>query len=147
MGLETNHLMIHIADYRLNLLSPERINESDFAKFRTGFGAVMQFIKHQQDETMEWIAGVKRFEAVDRETASLIKTTTGTDISFVEEGEMINMCKAWDNSLKQAKNEGAEEKQVENIRSLMKTMKLTAKQAMDALMIPAADQQKYAAQV
>ena len=57
------------------------------------------------------------------------------------------MCKAWDNSLKQAKNEGAEEKQVENIRSLMKTMKLTAKQAMDALMIPAADQQKYAAQV
>lgn len=33
------------------------------------------------------------------------------------------------------------------IRSLMKTMKLTAKQAVDALMIPAADQQKYAAQV
>lgn len=147
LGVTDERLLAFVPDYRLKLLSPERIDEPDFAKFRTGFGAIMQFIKHQQDESMEWIAGAKGFEAIDRETASLIKTTTGTDISFDEEGEMINMCKAWDNSLKQAKNKGAEEKQVENIRSLMETMKMTAKQAMDALKIPAAEQAKYAAQV
>ena len=49
--------------------------------------------------------------------------------------------------LKQQRREGAEQKQVENIRSLMETMKWTAKQAMDALKIPAAEQKKYATQV
>ena len=49
--------------------------------------------------------------------------------------------------LKQQRREGAEQKQVENIRSLMETMKWTAKQAMDALKIPVAEQKKYAAQV
>ena len=42
---------------------------------------------------------------------------------------------------------GAAEKQVENIRNLMETMKWTAKQAMDALKIPVSEQDKYAAQV
>ena len=147
LDMPDERLLSFVPDYRLNLLSPERISEPDFAKFRTGVGLVMQFIKHQQDESMEWLAEAKRFEAVDRETASLIKTATGADISLDEEGETINMCKAWDNSMKQAKTNGKEEERVNSIRNLMKTMNLTAKQAMDALLIPVADQQKYTAQV
>ena len=34
-----------------------------------------------------------------------------------------------------------------SIRNLMKTMNFSAKQAMDALMIPASEQKKYATQV
>ena len=147
LGVTDERLLAFVPDYRLNLLSPERIDEPDFAKFRTGLGAVMQFIKHQQDESMDWIAGVKRFEAVDRETASLIKTTTGTDISFDEEGEMINMCKAWDNSMQQAENRGKDTERINSIRKMMQKLNLTAKQAMDVLDIPAAEQPKYVAQV
>ena len=62
-----------------------------YDKFRTGLGAVMQFIKHQQDESMEWMEGVKRFEAVDRDTASLIKTATGADISLTRK-ESRSIC-------------------------------------------------------
>ena len=39
--------------------------------------------------------------------------------------------------------EGVDQNRVESIRNLMKTLKLTAQQAMDALLIPAADQSKY----
>jgi len=49
---------------------------------------------------------------------------------------------------KAAKKAVAETKKtmlVENIRSLMKTMKLTAKQAMDALQVPEDKQQEYMA--
>ncbi|MBR5908905.1 MAG: hypothetical protein IKZ66_02900 [Schwartzia sp.] len=60
---------------------------------------------------------------------------------------MINMGNAWNNSLKQAKNEAKDSERVNSIRSLMETLGLTAKQAMDALKIPAAEQAKYAAQV
>ena len=49
--------------------------------------------------------------------------------------------------LKQQRREGKEEERIESIRSLMETMKWTAKQAMDALKIPVAEQKKYAAQV
>ena len=43
--------------------------------------------------------------------------------------------------------EGADQNRLENIRSLMETMKLTAKQAMEALRIPEAEQPKYIARL
>ncbi len=48
---------------------------------------------------------------------------------------------------KDAHAAGVEETKINSIRALMETMKWTAKQAMDALKIPAAEQKKYAAQV
>ncbi|MBQ7516073.1 MAG: hypothetical protein IJS96_07290 [Schwartzia sp.] len=59
----------------------------------------------------------------------------------------MNMLNAWDNSMKQAENKGKDSERVKSIRSLMETLGLTAKQAMDALKIPAAEQEKYAARV
>ena len=41
--------------------------------------------------------------------------------------------------------EGIEQERVKNIQNLMESMKLTAQQAMDALMIPVSEQPKYAA--
>ena len=43
----------------------------------------------------------------------------------------------------EAHTEGREEGRTEDIRSLMETMKLSAKQAMDALRIPLSEQSKY----
>ena len=43
--------------------------------------------------------------------------------------------------------EGADQKCLENIRSLMESMKLTAKQAMEALKIPESEQSKYIARL
>ena len=41
--------------------------------------------------------------------------------------------------------EGIEQERIKNIQNLMESMKLTAQQAMDALMIPVSEQQKYTA--
>ena len=41
------------------------------------------------------------------------------------------------------KEDGRREKELENIQSLMETLKLTAKQAMDALKIPLSEQSVY----
>ena len=49
--------------------------------------------------------------------------------------------------LQKGRQEGSDQKQLQNIRSLMITMKWTAKQAMDALMISEADQSKYIARL
>ncbi len=51
--------------------------------------------------------------------------------------------KAENKGNKEGKKEGIREATVSNIRSMMETLKLTAKQAMDALKIPESDQQSY----
>ena len=94
-----------VQDYKLNLLTPADIAEEDFAKFRTGLGAVMQFAKHRNDNDVSWMEGNKRFEQMDWDTASLIKTVTGANIQ-IEKGESVNMWAAWENGINQARNDG-----------------------------------------
>ena len=115
----------------------------------------MQFAKHRNDQDVNWMAGNKRFEEMDRETADLIKTVTGADIRFDEKGEVVNMWAAWENGINQAKmdgrsegrNEGREEATLCNIRNLMETSGWSARQTMDAMKIPANEQERYAKQI
>ena len=102
---EDKRLLRFVPDYKLNLLTPADIAEADFAKFRTGLGAVMQFAKHQSDKDASWMEGNKRFERMDIDTASLIKTVTGANIP-IEEGESVNMWTGWKNWINQARNAG-----------------------------------------
>ncbi len=53
------------------------------------------------------------------------------------------MADAIEEKERKAENKGKKEATVTNIRSMMETLKLTAKQAMDALKIPESDQQSY----
>ena len=152
-------LLKFVPDYKLNLLTPSDIAEKDFGKFRTGLGAVMQFAKHRNDKNIDWMAGNKRFEEMDRETASLIKTVTGADIRFDEEGDVVNMWATWENGINQARNDGfndgfnsGETKGrdttiVTTIRNLMETSGWDARQTMNAMKIPASEQEKYAKQL
>ncbi len=155
LSVTDERLLKFVPDYKLNLLTPAQIAEEDFGKFRTGLGAVMQFAKHRNDQDVNWMAGNKRFEEMDRETADLIKTVTGADIRFDEKGEVVNMWAAWENGINQAKmdgrsegrNEGREEATLCNIRNLMETSGWSARQTMDAMKIPANEQERYAKQI
>ena len=61
LAMEDKRLLRFVQDYKLNLLTPADIAEEDFAKFRTGLGAVMQFAKHRNDKDVSWMEGNKRF--------------------------------------------------------------------------------------
>ncbi len=58
------------------------------------------------------------------------------------------MCEVMEELVREGREEGIERGKVESlvtsIRNLMKTMNLNAKQAMDALLVPAAEQEKIA---
>ena len=95
---------------------------------------------------------------MDWDTASLIKTVTGANIQ-IEKGESVNMWAAWENGINQARNDGYSDGKndgvaegmdlatVSNIRNLMETSGWDARQTMDALKIPANEQEKYAKQL
>ena len=57
------------------------------------------------------------------------------------------MCKAMEDMRNEALERGREEKLVENIRSLMQTLKFSAQQAMDALQVPLDKQNSYIAKL
>ena len=68
-----------------------------------------------------------------------------------EGGKPENMCKAMEDlreeSIQRGIQRGIDQNRIECIKSLMKTLKLTAQQAMDALLIPVSEQPKYLAKL
>ena len=106
--LNTNDEVIlsYVQDYKLNLIVPATIKDDEFDKFHTDLGAILQFIKHQSQEDNTWMQGYKRFEQVEREAVDVINKLTGTNINYEESEEVVNMCRAWDNSMTKAREEG-----------------------------------------
>ena len=153
LSVENKELLAFVPNYRLNLLAPNKIE--DFGQFRTELGVLFECIKHKQDSNMDWMEGKEHFRHVNRNTASLIKTVTGFDISLDEEGDVVDMMNAWENGLNQARTaafadgeqNGRESTMVSNIKNLMETSGWDARQTMDALKIPANEQEKYAKQL
>ena len=144
MAIEDKRLLKYVQNYKLNLLTPAQIAEEDFGKFQTSLGTFMQFAKHKNDKDMLWMAGNKRFQNIDRETVGLIKAVTGLKIDIEEkEGEVINMWPAWENGLKQAKqdgiNQGINIGKVASVLRMAEKFKISIKDAMDAVGISQAE--------
>ncbi|MDY5181175.1 MAG: hypothetical protein SPH87_08135, partial [Butyribacter sp.] len=85
-------------------------------KFKTDLGSIMQFIKHQSDKDGSWIKGKSRFKHVEKEAVELINLITGSQIASEEKEEVVDMCRAWENSINNAKNEGRLEGEIEGRR-------------------------------
>lgn len=100
----------YIADYRLNLIVPAKI--TDFTKFRTSLGAVLEMIKYANDEKRMEEALTRRsiYRELDHEAIKTIALFTGIDIEIddKEDGKM-DMCKAWEDHKQAGKREGIRE--------------------------------------
>ena len=84
------------ADYRMNLIEPAAMEDADFKKFRTDLGAVLHYVKVQDDpgELERLLHEDERFKTLGREAAEVIAAVTGAEISIDEHEETIDMCKA-----------------------------------------------------
>ena len=69
-----------------------------------------------KDEDGNWIKGKQRFKSVEREAVELINMITGANIAGNEKEEVVDVCRAWENSLKKAKDEGQREGRLEGVR-------------------------------
>ena len=91
-------LLPFIPDYRINLIAPSKISDSDFGskdvtgKFHTGFGTLMQVIKHQNEVGVADI--LRNAPKVDVASADMIAEVANVKFekTIDEKGEM-DMCK------------------------------------------------------
>ena len=111
LSTKNRRLLRFVQDYRIHLISPGRIADEEFLKFKTDLGKVLQYIKYSKDKEKlyELTHRGERFRNVDVDSANLINVVTGSELEFeVEEGQ-VNMCKAIDEMRKESRNEGRQE--------------------------------------
>lgn len=109
LSVDDDELLSYVPNYKINLIEPAKISDEDYDKFKTDVGSVLQFIKHQSDEDGSWIKGKTRFKHVEKEAVELINLITGSKITGEEKEEVVDMCRAWENSINNAMREGMRE--------------------------------------
>ena len=107
----------------------------------------MQFIKHQHDDNMDWMQRQGRFERVDRATADFIQTATGTNMHFHEDGEVVNMCRAWENSINQARNDGISQGKIASVLRVAEKFGISTQNAMEAVGLSQSKWDAYAPEI
>ena len=93
-----DELLPFIADYKLNLICPQGIDEKDFStrehqgKFSTGFGTLMQVIKHQNEKIVYDI--ISNAPEIDSDSADMIEEYANVNLGGQtnKKGE-VDMCK------------------------------------------------------
>lgn len=93
-------LLKYVADYRLNLISPAEI--TDFEKFKTSVGPVLEVMKCLNDEAAmeQIITGKIAFESLEYDAVKVINGFANLGLKLDENEEEINMCKAWEDHRK-----------------------------------------------
>ena len=102
-----------VSDYHINLVVPQEI--TDFDKFRTTLGEVLEIIKVSEDKAAmkQLLATNPQFAAMDNESVSAINTFIGVNIPVNTEGSVTDMCKAWEDQREEDRNAGRAEGRTE----------------------------------
>ena len=155
-----------VNDYKINLFEIANLPEEAVNHFHSDFRTVIDYFISSRREQVYELKNSADFMHVD-ELLTLMSVLT-QDNRFAESlegegGKPQNMSSLLDRIEERGRQkgldeghregrqegfrEGADQNRLENIRSIMETMKLTAKQAMEALKIPESEQSKYIARL
>ncbi len=104
-------ILKYVTDYRINLITPAKMDDEDFEKFATELKQVFKYLKYSKDK--EKLNVVMRedevYKHISRRTAVLLNTVAGMKMKINRRKDEVNMCKAIEDMLEDARNEGREE--------------------------------------
>ena len=101
-------LLSHIPDYKINLITPDALEEEAFEKFHTSFREVLKFLKYSKDkEKLKSLTeSDPHFRHIEKEAYHVISAMTGVEVNLKESEEYIDMCQAIREMCEDAKQEG-----------------------------------------
>ena len=117
-------LLKNVSDYKMNLITPEGMDREDLLLFQTSLREVMGYIKYSGDEQelKEYISDNSRLKHLDADAARLITAVTKTELSFQENVQEVNMCKAIDDMKRHSREEGIAEGRTEGMLAAARKM-------------------------
>ncbi len=109
-------LLSFIPNYRINLIAPGEMSDTELDKFTTSLREVLLFIKYSKDKNRlrTLVSEDQRFQSVEKNAAKVINAVTQSNLIFFnEEEEASDVCKAIDDMRAEARAEGKAESIVE----------------------------------
>ena len=102
------NILKYATDYKMNLISPAMMTDQQLDVFQSDLKAVLKFIKHSKDkkELAALVNGNQDYKSLDRLAAQTISVCSGQDFNFPVGEERIDVCKAIDDMVTDARNEG-----------------------------------------
>lgn len=140
-------IMGFVQDYKIHLIEPASVSEEDFSKFSTDLGAVMKFIKYSRDKVrMEEILQTdSAYRELRTSAAQVLNTCTKIGLEIDEKSEVMDMCQAIQEMQKEAVDKAIDKAEettlLKTAKSLMKTLHMTADQALTAMEVSDADRE------
>ena len=139
--------ILHYAnEYKVNLISPAQMTDEQLDVFRSDLKAVLKFIKHSRDkqELANLVNNNQDYKSLDRLAAQTISVCSGQNFNFPVGEERIDVCKAIDDMITDARNEGinqgisqgrneAENEGMKNIIATVRDLKLSKEVAVQQL--------------
>lgn len=153
LSIHDRTLLHYIPDYHINLVAPADLLEGEYHKFHTSLGPVLEYIRVSRDKKKldELLQKDPRYSRMERESADLINTATNSELTYSEEGDQIDMCKAIEDMRADARTEGKAEGKAEAnvtaIKNVVDSIHVSIEEAMDILKIDPDKRQEYAAMV
>jgi hypothetical protein len=101
--------ILHYAnEYKVNLISPAQMTDEQLDVFRSDLKEVLKFIKHSKDkhELANLVNNNQDYKSLDRLAAQTISVCSGQNFNFPVGEERIDVCKAIDDMVTDARNEG-----------------------------------------
>ena len=98
----------HIADYRINLITPNGLTDEEIDEFQTSMREIMRYIKYSDDKEKlnEIIKGEQRFKNVERSAVEIINAVTNSNMKIEEGKELIDVCLAIQEIREESRREG-----------------------------------------
>jgi len=96
----------YLNDYKINLISPAAMEESDFGKFHTDLGVAMKVLKYQNDG-VEKVIGETNHRKIDRSTAVFLNNVAKLGLEYEEKEDDVDMCLAMEKKEQKDKVTGA----------------------------------------
>ena len=139
-------VLAFVPDYKINLIAPAAIEDSEFEKFQTTLKEVLSFIKYSgnADKLQEVIGIDEKFRHLGRNEVDVLNACVNANLTMKKGEEVLVVCLAIQTIADRAAEQKRMDTLLDNVKKLMERMGWSAEQSMDVLSIPESDRNSLA---
>lgn len=110
-------ILRYVLDYRVNLITPSGLSDSEIDGFQSNMREIMRYIKYSKDKKRLYsvVSTEQRFKYVEREAVEIINAVTGSNMRIDRGKESVDVCIAIQGMLEDSRIEGRIEGKTEGI--------------------------------
>lgn len=139
-------VLAFVPDYKINLIAPAAIEDSEFEKFQTTLKEVLSFIEYSgnADKLQEVIGIDEKFRHLGRNEVDVLNACVNANLTMKKGEEVLDVCQAIQTIADRAAEQKRMDTLLDNVKKLMERMGWSAEQSMDVLSIPESDRNSLA---